>query len=292
MQKIKSTVTDKITEEKTTQNMLMELIKEECSIDTSEVMDYPPTALSLGETIIKTKKGNITFPIPIGTFGNFSFVQAPPKTKKTFFISLLASVFLSGNNNFGGKIKGYRNNKCLLHFDTEQGSWHAQRVFRRVQDMAGVKDLGCYQTYALRTISYKQRLEFIEYCLEENKDKNGLVVIDGIADCVSDVNNLEESNLCVQKIMQLSARYNCHIITVIHSNFGSDKPTGHLGSFLEKKTETQIQLEANTVNKEWVTVKCKRSRGYAFETFSFSVNDFGLPYVVGSIYDPLECFNK
>ena len=292
MQKIKSTVTDKITEEKTTQNMLMELIKEECSIDTSEVMDYPPTALSLGETIIKTKKGNITFPIPIGTFGNFSFVQAPPKTKKTFFISLLASVFLSGNNNFGGKIKGYRNNKCLLHFDTEQGSWHAQRVFRRVQDMAGVKDLGCYQTYALRTINYKQRLEFIEYCLEENKDKNGLVVIDGIADCVSDVNNLEESNLCVQKIMQLSARYNCHIITVIHSNFGSDKPTGHLGSFLEKKTETQIQLEANTVNKEWVTVKCKRSRGYAFETFSFSVNDFGLPYVVGSIYDPLECFNK
>jgi len=292
MQKIKSIVPDKITEEKTTQNMLMELIKEECSIDTSEVMDYPPTALSLGETIIKTKKGNITFPIPIGTFGNFSFVQAPPKTKKTFFISLLASVFLSGNNNFGGKIKGYRNNKCLLHFDTEQGSWHAQRVFRRVQDMAGVKDLGCYQTYALRTISYKQRLEFIEYCLEENKDKNGLVVIDGIADCVSDVNNLEESNLCVQKIMQLSARYNCHIITVIHSNFGSDKPTGHLGSFLEKKTETQIQLEANTVNKEWVTVKCKRSRGYAFETFSFSVNDFGLPYVVGSIYDPLECFNK
>jgi hypothetical protein len=292
MQKIKSIVPDKITEEKTTQNMLMELIKEECSIDTSEVMDYPPTALSLGETIIKTKKGNITFPIPIGTFGNFSFVQAPPKTKKTFFISLLASVFLSGNNNFGGKIKGYRNNRCLLHFDTEQGSWHAQRVFKRVQDMAGVKDLGCYQTYALRTISYKQRLQFIEYCLEENKDKNGLVIIDGIADCVSDVNNLEESNLCVQKIMQLSARYNCHIITVIHSNFGSDKPTGHLGSLLEKKTETQIQLEANTVNKEWVTVKCKRSRGYAFETFSFSVNDFGLPYVVGSIYDPLECFNK
>jgi hypothetical protein len=290
MQKIKSIVPDKITEEKTTQNMLMELIKEECSIDTSEVMDYPPTALSLGETIIKTKKGNITFPIPIGTFGNFSFVQAPPKTKKTFFISLLASVFLSGNNNFGGKIKGYRNNTCLLHFDTEQGSWHAQRVFKRVQDMAGVKDLGCYQTYALRTISYKQRLQFIEYCLEENKDKNGLVIIDGIADCVSDVNNLEESNLCVQKIMQLSARYNCHIITVIHSNFGSDKPTGHLGSLLEKKTETQIQLEANTVNKEWVTVKCKRSRGYAFETFSFSINEFGLPFVVGEIYDPLEYF--
>tara|TARA_R110002074_G_scaffold145451_2_gene294282 strand:+ start:709 stop:1584 length:876 start_codon:yes stop_codon:yes gene_type:complete len=279
-----------ITEEQTTHNMLMELIAEECTIDTSEIMEYPPTALSLGEKTIQAKGGDITMPIPIGTYGNFSFVQAPPKSKKTFFVSLLASVYLSGGNNFGGKIKGHRDGRCLMHFDTEQGHWHAQRVFKRVQDMSNTKEVGCYHTYALRTIGYKERLLFIEHCLEQNKGKNGLVIIDGIADLVSDVNNLEESNLCVQKIMQLSAKYDCHIVTVIHSNYGSDKPTGHLGSFLEKKTENQIQLEVNTVNKEWITVSCKRSRGYAFETFSFSINEFGLPFVVGEIYDPLEYF--
>jgi len=281
---------EKITEEQTTHNMLMELIAEECAIDTNDVMEYPPTALSLGEKTIQAKGGDITMPIPIGTYGNFSFVQAPPKSKKTFFVSLLASVYLSGGNNFGGKIKGHREGRCLMHFDTEQGHWHAQRVFKRVQDMSNTKEIGCYHTYALRTIGYKERLQFIEHCLEQNKGKNGLVIIDGIADLVSDVNNLEESNLCVQKIMQLSAKYDCHIVTVIHSNFGSDKPTGHLGSFLEKKTENQIQLEINTVNKEWITVSCKRSRGYAFETFSFSINEFGLPFVVGEIYDPLEYF--
>jgi len=279
-----------ITEEQTTHNMLMDLIAEECAIDTNDVMEYPPTALSLGEKTIQAKGGDITMPIPIGTYGNFSFVQAPPKSKKTFFVSLLASVYLSGGNNFGGKIKGHREGRCLMHFDTEQGHWHAQRVFKRVQDMSNTKEVGCYHTYALRTIGYKERLQFIEHCLEQNKGKNGLVIIDGIADLVSDVNNLEESNLCVQKIMQLSAKYDCHIVTVIHSNFGTDKPTGHLGSFLEKKTENQIQLEINTVNKEWITVSCKRSRGYAFETFSFSINDFGLPFVVGEIYDPLEYF--
>ena len=279
-----------ITEEQTTHNMLMDLIAEECAIDTNDVMEYPPTALSLGEKTIQAKGGDITMPIPIGTYGNFSFVQAPPKSKKTFFVSLLASVYLSGGNNFGGKIKGHRDGRCLMHFDTEQGHWHAQRVFKRVQDMSNTKEVGCYHTYALRTIGYKERLQFIEHCLEQNKGKNGMVVIDGIADLVSDVNNLEESNLCVQKIMQLSAKYDCHIVTVIHSNYGSDKPTGHLGSFLEKKTENQIQLEINTVNKEWITVSCKRSRGYAFETFSFSINEFGLPFVVGEIYDPLEYF--
>jgi len=279
-----------ITEEQTTHNMLMELIAEECAIDTSSVMEYPPTALSLGEKTIQSKGGNITMPIPIGTYGNFSFIQAPPKSKKTFFVSLLASVYLSGGNNFGGKLKGHREGRCLMHFDTEQGHWHAQRVFKRVQDMSNTKEVGCYHTYALRTVGYKERIQFIEHCLEQNKGKNGLVIIDGIADLVSDVNNLEESNLCVQKIMQLSAKYDCHIVTVIHSNYGSDKPTGHLGSFLEKKTENQIQLEVNTVNKEWITVSCKRSRGYAFETFSFSINEFGLPFVVGEIYDPLEYF--
>ena len=272
----------------TEQTLLMQVIEDECLIQTSVSMDYPPVAISLGEKLLKSNKGDRLVPVPIGTYGNFSFIQAPPKTKKTFFVSLLASVYLSGTNNFAGNIKGHRDGRCLMHFDTEQGKWHAQRSFKRVLDLANANDKEgvCYYTYGLRTIGFKMRIDFIEYCLQTKK-KAGLVIIDGIADLVGDVNNLEESNRCIQKLMEWSQRFSCHIICVIHSNFGSDKPTGHLGSFLEKKCETQIQLEANTVNKEWVTVKCKRSRGYAFETFSFEVNELGLPCVVGDLYDPL-----
>ena len=283
-----------MTEQETTQQMLMELIKEECTIDTTEVMEYPPTALSYGEKTIQTTKGDITFPIPIGTYGNFSFVQAPPKSKKTFFASLLASVYLSGGNNFGGNIRGHRDGKCLLHFDTEQGHFHAARCFRRATDMANLKDNGCYQTYALRTLTYKQRLEFIEWTLKENKENGkeaGLVFVDGAADLVADANDLPSCNEMVAKLMQLSTRYNTHIMVVMHQNYGSSKlGTGHLGSFLEKKAETVIELELNTTNKDWVTVICRRSRGYSFETFSFSINEFGLPFVVGEIYDPLKYF--
>jgi len=274
--------------QKQTEKELMQKIQRDCLVDNSVKMDYPPVALSLGKKRIKTNDGDLDLPIPIGTYGNFSFVQAPPKTKKTFFISLLSSVYLSGSNNFGGDIKGHRTDQCLLHIDTEQGKWHAQRVFKRAIDMSAMDGSQCYYTFALREIGYKKRIEFIEYLLKSDNQNIGVLIIDGIADLVSDVNNLEESNGCIQKLMEWSSIYNLHIITVIHSNFGSDKPTGHLGSFLEKKAETQIQLEANTVNKEWVTVKCKRSRGYAFETFSFKVNDLGLPEVVGDLYDPLK----
>jgi hypothetical protein len=131
------------------------------------------------------------------------------------------------------------------------------------------------------------RIDFIDYVLENILDsKNiGLIIIDGIADLVSDVNNLEQCSIAVQKLMSWTDLYKCHIVTVIHSNHGSDKPTGHLGSFLEKKAELQIKLEANHVNKGWVSVECKRSRNRGFEPFSFLINENGLPEFVDNSFD-------
>jgi len=270
--------------------ILMELYEEELRIDPTQKIEHPEPALSLGYKSYETKDGLKEYPLAIGTYGNFSFIQAPPKSKKTFFISLLSAVYMKGQiDTFGGNLRGYRNNKHLLHFDTEQGAFHCQMVFKRPLEMTDV-DNSKYHTYGLRQLDFKERILLIEHVLYkklEGKDI-GLVIIDGIADLCSDVNNIEESNAVVQKLMKWTKELNCHLICVIHSNFGSDKPTGHLGSFLEKKTETQIQLELNTVNKDLVTVSCKRSRNAAFENFSFKVNNFGLPQVEGALYDPLK----
>jgi hypothetical protein len=279
-----------MTQDKDAQRLIMQLYEEECYINPLEKVEYPLPAISFGTKAFETKDGLIEYPIPVGTYGNFSFVQAPPKSKKTFFISLLSAVYLNDEiNGISGDLKGNRQGKHLIHFDTEQGNFHASLVFKRPMEMSGNK-IENYHTYALRQLSAKDRIDFIEYCLYdklEGKDV-GVVIIDGIADLCSDVNNIEESNLVVQKLMKWTKELHCHIITVIHSNFGTDKPTGHLGSALEKKAETQIQLELNTVNKELVTVSCKRSRNTSFETFSFKVNKAGLPQVEGNLYDVLK----
>ena len=270
--------------------LLMEVFEAECFINPLEKIVHPKPAISFGVKSYETKDGKIEYPTPIGTYGNFSFVQAPPKSKKTFFVSLLSAIYLADElESFGGDLKANRDNKHLIHFDTEQGNFHAANVFKRPIDMTGIKT-DKYHTLALRQLSFKDRVEFIEYYLYDKLEATdiGLVIIDGIADLCSDVNNIEESNAVVQKLMKWSKELNCHIVTVIHSNFGTDKPTGHLGSFLEKKTETQIQLELNTVNKGLVTVSCKRSRNAPFENFSFKVNNFGLPQVEGAFYDPLK----
>jgi len=278
-----------MTEKETEEKMFMEFIAETCYIDINKKLEYPPVCLSYGEKVLQSDKGDTIVPIALGTYGNLSVITAPPKTKKTFFVSLLASAYLSGTNIYGGDIKGHRGSGELIHIDTEQGAWHCSKVFRRPLDMDSNIPKDKYHTFALRTIGYKERLEFIEYYLKEKIKEPSLVIIDGIADLCADVNNIEQSNHLVSALMRLSQQQNVHIICVIHQNYGSQKlGTGHLGSALEKKAETVIALEANTVNKEWVTVKCGRSRGYCFDTFSFEVNEKGLPTIVDDLYDPLK----
>lgn len=282
MQTIKTNQNDEET------RMLMQLLEEDANVDIAEEIKYPPVALSCGTYQDRNIDGTYTeYPIPLGTYGNFSFVQAPPKSMKSFFSSLLVSAYQQNGNKYTGNIKGHRQGKHIVHFDTEQGKFHCQKVFRRTMIMNDIKTDDKYHTYSLRSMGYKSRIDFIEYILKDKlQGKNiGLVVIDGAADLVSDVNNLEQCNEITQRLMSWTVDYNCHITTIIHSNFGSDKPTGHLGSFLEKKAETQIKLEKNHINKGWVSVECKRSRNRGFETFSFEITDDGLPSFIDNSFD-------
>ena len=69
----------------------LQLAETFCKIDNTKEIEYPPIALSIGTKVINTKKGNEVVDIPIGTYGNFSFIQAPPKSRKSYFVSLLVS---------------------------------------------------------------------------------------------------------------------------------------------------------------------------------------------------------
>jgi hypothetical protein len=264
-------------EEEEIERMYCEMLETDLNIPLDEIIPPPPVALSYGKHTYTTSKGVFEAETPICTYGNFSFIHAPPKTFKSYFVALLASTYLKSQNRWvGDKGKSHREGREVMHFDTEQGKWHCQRAFRRVSEMA--EETEGYHTYSLRTIGYKDRMRFIDHKLKTNTNL-GLVIIDGIADLVSDVNNIEEANSCIQRLMEWSANYNLHIITVIHSNWGSEKPTGHLGSFCEKKTETQISLERDE-DSNVTTAKCKRSRNMGFEDIQFFINRYGFPEVI------------
>lgn len=256
-------------------DLYAEFLLEDCKINPQEEMDYPPIALSYGSHTYRTINGEVEYPTPIATYGNFSFIQAPPKHKKTFLVSLLSAAYLNGQTNFSGGLRGHRDDKCLLHFDTEQGDFDAHKTFKRVVEMCE-DDSQCYQTFGLRKLSFRERALTIDFAIRTTPNL-GLVIIDGIADLISDVNDINQTNRLMDRVLYWTKEFKCHIMTVIHTNYDSDKPTGHLGSAMSKKAETQMHLSKSENNPNVINVSCKSSRSRAFEDFGFYVNRVGYP---------------
>lgn len=245
-------------------------------VDIDEVLKPQPVAISIGTSKYKGQN----YPIPFGSYGDFSCIVGASKSKKTFLKSLFTACYIGGNSNiYSTEIKGHNvGKKWVIDIDTEQSQYHAQRVFRRVAEMVGANPIN-YKPFALRTLSANERFKFIDWIFNESQYKGniGLLIIDGVADLVNDVNNLEQSNEVSQKLLKWSGNENCHIITVLHRNFGSNKPTGHLGSAVLKKAETVVFVEKEN---DAVLVTSEYSRNQPFENFAFEVNTDWLPCVI------------
>ena len=128
-----------MSEERLKQQLRFKKILQDSFVDAKEEIPEPPVAISKG----RLPGGEY---IPMGTYGNFSFISAGPKSKKTFLVSLLASAYLGSHDVFVGDLKGFKGDKKVLHYDTEQSRYHAQKTFRRVHRMS--KDATDYYTYA------------------------------------------------------------------------------------------------------------------------------------------------
>lgn len=247
----------------------------DCFVDVSLEIERQPVALSFGSYEYKDNN----YPIPFGSYGDFSCIVGASKSMKTFLKSALVAGYIGGQaQNYFPDAKGHDNkNKFVIDIDTEQSLFHTQRVSRRVCEMVG-SNPEFYKPFALRSQDAKTRFQFLEWVLMESEYKNniGLVSVDGAADLLENVNDLENSNKIVQGLMKWTKEANCHLITILHRNHGSMKPTGHLGSAILKKAETVAFVERDNENNN-VKVSPEYTRNYPFSEFSFRLNKDFLP---------------
>lgn len=263
-------------------NINFQNIYDTAFVDVTRKIEYPPVALSIGTHELNGK----VFPIPFGTYGNFSCIVGPSKSKKTYLKSMMMASYIGGKaNQYADSIKTHRDRDCyIIDVDTEQSTFHAQNVFKRVLRMTGMKQYEFYKPFALRPFEPKQRLEFIEWLIYESdmRDNIGLVGIDGLADLVDDFNDLKESQRAIQKIMKWTDDKQFHLTTILHSNYGSAKAVGHIGSSVLKKAET-VCLVVN--NDTHITAHFTHTRGFPIADFNYHVNKDGLPYIIGEYND-------
>ena len=216
----------------------------------------------------------------LGTLGNFSLVKGKAKSKKSFFINMVVATAVGKGvlqNKLRSPLKeGFSH---TLYFDTEQSRYHIIQAVKRISTQIGVNVPPNLTTYGLRKESPAERLRLIEYAIANTSDL-GFVVVDGIRDLITSINDEAESSNMVSKLLEWTEVYNIHIIVVLHENPGSDKARGHIGTELMNKAETVIALEIDSFNTNISFVKAGFCRNAPFEPFAFEITDEILPHIL------------
>ena len=232
-------------------------------IHVTDEFALPPVVLQAGEAII-------------GTLGNFSVSTGKAKAKKTFNVSAIVAAAL-----VNGQVLEYRasfpeSKRTILYFDTEQSPYHCQLVMQRILRLAGLpidREPEYLKFSHLRAIADpNERREIIRYAIY-NTPNVGLVVIDGIRDLMLDINNSTEATKLVGDLMQWTSEQNIHIQTVLHLNKGDDNARGHIGTELNNKAETVLQITKDNTLPDRSIVAPAIIRSKPFNKFAFRLKE-------------------
>ena len=97
---------------------------------------------------------------------------------------------------------------------------------------------------------------------------------------VYDINSPGESTRIISKLMQWTDDRQIHIHTILHQNKGDENARGHIGTELNNKAETVLQVEKDKGNGDISHVSAIHIRAMDFEPFAFRINDKILPELI------------
>lgn len=242
---------------------------QQARLNLSEEYSEPPIILKVDDSIICT-------------LGNFSASAGKEKSKKTFNVSALTACLLSGKRVLNYSPMPLTGRNKVLYVDTEQSNFHCKKVASRILHLAGIEESEFADRLiflALRRYSPQDRIELIEQAIYANPDVF-LVIIDGLRDLVLDINNATEATTIMTKLQKWTDEQNIHIHNVLHLNKGDDNTRGHLGTELNNKAETILQITKSLEDKNVSTVSPKTIRDVDFDDFAFNINADGLPELI------------
>ena len=219
----------------------------------------------------------------LGTLGNFSLIKGKAKSRKSFLLSMAVCSALNDfvfSEVFRSPVVHQQKN--ILFIDTEQSDWHVQKAAKRICSLVGERSPSKLHMYKFRSLSPSERLNYTEELIAKTPNL-GLVIIDGIRDLITSINDESESCGIASKLLKWSEDYNIHIVTILHENPSNDKARGHLGTELSNKAETVIQIEVDPNLPNISVVKPFSCRNKPFGPFAFEIID-GNPSII-SDYD-------
>src|SRR6201993_2642093 len=206
----------------------------------------------------------------ISTEGNLTTISGASKSGKSAFTSILLAGAISTDGLIDGlefvNVQANASKKAVIHIDTEQAKHKHKNNLRSVIKRANMAKCPDYfSSYNIRQLEVAQYTEITTQICERAMRKFGgihLMVIDGIADFIKDVNDAEQSTTIVKYFEELAIKYQTPIIVIVHTNPGTDKERGHLGSQCQRKCESLLMVKTEG-NISFIEPKLLRMAGKA-----------------------------
>jgi hypothetical protein len=215
----------------------------------------------------------------LGTLGNFSLIIGKAKAKKSFLIAMLCAAALRTeqvkNDTIIHALPGGQNEVAL--FDTEMSKYHVQLAARRIHIMANSSNAA--HVFNLRSLAPAERKQFIEDEILSNP-RLGLVIIDGIKDLVTSINDEEQASMIASWLLKISEERNIHIIVVLHQNKSDNNARGHIGTELINKAETVLSVSVLEHDSTVSIVEPAQVRNREPQPFAFTIDEEGIPQII------------
>ena len=134
-----------------------------------------------------------------------------------------------------------------------------------------------YFVYNFRQENWQDRLSLVLACI--SKHAPDLVIFDGIRDVVGDINNYQEAQTVLGKMLSIASWSNACIVCVLHQNKSLEDKTlrGALGTELQNKSFETYECQKDPDTRIF-TMRQVATRKYDItQKLEFTVDNDGLP---------------
>ena len=216
------------------------------------------------------------------------------KSGKTFFLSIIMAACLTNKAlalerlPVDGASNAGLDPLRVLWIDTEQSQQSTQEILRdRIipfseKNVLSAKDINSnFYAFNLRGLGFDKRQKMVEVAIRTiNPD---IVIIDGIKDLMTDINDAVQATLIMEKLMALAKAQNCCIVCVLHQNKSEQDRNmrGSIGTELTNKAFEVFQCEMisdnNDIDDTFKVAHTYSRKKKMKQKLYYRVNDEGLP---------------
>ena len=209
--------------------------------------------------------------------GELVALTGKAKSGKTYVCSILMA--LGVRRQLMGMRRIQEEPLKVLWIDTEQSADSTQEILcLRISRLIGgdIPDENFY-VYNLRQDNWQDRLAIVLGCISIHEPD--LVIFDGIRDVVGDINNYQEAQTVLGKLLSVASASNACIVCVLHQNKSLEDKTlrGALGTELQNKSFETYECQKD-IDTRIFSMRQVATRKYDIsQKIEWTVDSEGLP---------------